>query len=221
MTSLPSLKVLVIDTETTGLPKGKDVYAENQPWPVQIGIILMDLSKDTFDHSSNHLVIPPEGTFFNPKAVEVHGLTEDIVRANGEDMLGVMEMLRDLRKRADIVAAYNLPFDERIIRSSSVRLDSSFEKDHVLGVHGDAIAHHCIMEYATNFFETRRRKSVGQVVASSTERRPLRMMHRKLVTVYEELKGVKLEGAHDALADAVAAAVVMKELIYREMSEEN
>lgn len=192
---VPPLKVLVVDTETTGLPLYKtDPKAQNQPWPVQIGAVLMDLSKDRFDHTLNTLVTPPPNTYFHPKAVETHGLSEDVVRANGRDPVEVMLELRDLAREADVVAAYNLKFDEFIIRSASERSHPDFESDPVLG-YADPHRHVCVMQQTSAHLGLRK--------------------WIKLEDAYEHFKGVKLMDAHDALADTVAAAIVFKEIILR------
>lgn len=196
---VPPLKVLVIDTETTGLPYYKsDPKAKNQPWPVQIGAVLMDLTKDRFDHTMNTLMTPPEGAFFHPKAVETHGLSEEMVRANGRDPVEVMLELRDLAREADVVAAYNFKFDEFIIRSASERVHPDFEIDPVLG-EADPHRHACIMQQTSAFLGLTR--------------------WIKLEQAYETFKGVKLQDAHDALADTVAAAIIFKEIILRTLTK--
>lgn len=195
---VPPLKALVVDTETTGLPFYRaDPKDDKQPWPVQIGAVLMDLAHDKFSHTMNTLVVPPEGAFFHPKAVATHGLSEEMVRANGRDPVEVMLELRDMAREADVVAAYNLKFDEFIIRSCSERVHPDFEVDPVLG-EADPHRHLCIMH------QTSAHLGLRQWI--------------KLEKAYEHFKGVKLEDAHDALADTVAAAVVFKEIVVRTLA---
>jgi len=190
------MKVLLIDTETTGLPKKADQYAFEQPWVIQLGAVYFDLREDRIEHTINTLVIPPEGVNFDPRAVAVHGFTEDVVRANGRDGIEVYNELRDLRRRSDIVAAYNLQFDERMIRTSSARMHPDFLDDLVLGDETE-VFHHCVMEQSIAHFKAR----------------------YKLGQVYKMVKGVQLTDAHDALADAVAAMEIMKELTARDFAE--
>ncbi len=190
--NIPTTKVLMIDTETTGLPKKGDEYAFEQPWVIQLGALYFDLASDRFEHIVNTLVVPPEGVYFEPKAVAVHGFDEDMVRANGRPMYDVMSELRDLRKQADVVASYNWDFDERIVRTSSIRTSDDFQNEgRVLGTHNVDAHHHCVMKQSMTYFRAR----------------------YKLGQVYQRLMGKQMEDAHDALADAVAAAIIMKELI--------
>lgn len=189
---LPATKVLIVDTETTGLPKKGDQYAFEQPWVIQLGAVLFDLQSDRFEETINTLVVPPEGAIFEPGAVKTHGFSEEVVRANGRPMEEVYSELREMRKKATIVAAYNLDFDERLVRTSSIRAHPDFANDLVLGT-PEEVHHHCVMKQAMAVFRKRERLGV----------------------VYKRLKGETLEGAHDALADAVAAGVIFKEMLLR------
>lgn len=196
---LPSIRVLVFDTETTGLPQKGGVYDDNQPWVVQLGAVLMDLSEDGYMGTIDHIVNPPEGIYFHPKALEVNGLTEEQIRRDGIDVVEAMAELRELRRKADVVSAYNLDFDERMIRSSSGRAHPDFKTDLVLGEHNRGVQHACIMKQSMTALGAR----------------------YKLEQVYKRITGERLLNAHDALADTVAAAVVMKELLYADLIAHN
>lgn len=189
---MEDMKILVFDTETTGLPLKGDQNAFEQPWVIQLGAVLLDLREDKCLGTINTLVVPPEGVKFHEGAVRVHGLSEELVRSEGRPMVDVMLELRDMRRQANIVSAYNLAFDERLVRTSSERSHEDFVNDPVLGTAEDTF-HHCIMNQATVYFKGR----------------------RKLEQVYRDLKGVGIEDAHDAMADTLAAAEVFKMLTVR------
>lgn len=192
---LPVTKVLVFDTETTGLPKKGDEYGDHQPWVIQIAAVLMDLREDRFEPVMNTLVVPPEGVVFEEGAVKAHQLSEEIVRANGREMVDVYAELRELRRGVDIIAAYNLDFDERLVRTCSHRAHPDFIDNPVLGT-PEEVQHHCIMKHAMAIF--RRRDKLGNV--------------------YKKLTGEPLVGAHDALVDTVAAGTVFKHLLMRTLA---
>jgi DNA polymerase III epsilon subunit-like protein len=192
---LPSLKVLVVDTETTGLPRKGDVYSKEQPWVIQLGAVLMDLAEDEYEYTLNTLVNPPEGVYFDPRAMEIHGLTEADIRRDGVDIVEVMAGLREVRRKAAVVSAYNLDFDERLIRSCSGRAHPDFKTDFVLGEHNKGVSHICIMKQSITALGAR----------------------YKLEHVHRQVTGDLLLNAHDALADTEAAARIMKELLYADL----
>ena len=191
------MKVLLVDTETTGLPLKGDEYSPEQPYVIQLAGVLFDVQGDDIEKSINTLIIPPAGVHFHEKAVQTHGFSEEVVRANGRNPLEVYTELRELRKEAQVIAAYNWDFDERLIRTSSEREFPEFKEDPVCGIHGKDIHHHCVMKQAMTYFKYPR---------------------QKLNTVYKELMGENIQNAHDAMADAVAAMHVMKQLLIRQLT---
>lgn len=191
-----SVKVLVFDTETTGLfKKRKDDHPE-QPWIVQLGAVLFDLKDDRFSKTLNTLVIPPPSAQIDEEnyahAERVHGISLESIYANGRSTEEVLKELRDMRQEADIVAAFNFSFDSRIVRCAEQRTHQTFRDDPVLG-HPEEVAHHCIMLHAQAAMRVSRYPSLSKA--------------------YEHYFGVPLVGAHDALADAVAAAQLYTALI--------
>ncbi len=196
LTSVFDMKVLLLDTETTGLPVSGDHYSPEQPYVIQMGGVLFDVREEGIEQAINKLVLPPEGVVFNERAVAVHGFSEEVVRANGRPAKEVYEEVRALRLQADVVGSYNWDFDEQLIRSCSVR-QLGCEPNYVLGIHGVDITHHCVMKQCMQFFERPR---------------------EKLVTVYHRVMGVPLEDAHDAMADVVGAMHVMKQVLVAQLS---
>lgn len=198
---LPSTKVLIFDTETTGLPKKRSDDHPEQPWVIQLGAVFFDLASDRFEHTINTLVIPPPNAEINPEvfagAEKVHGISLDMIYANGRSSQSVYRELRDLASEADIVAAYNFDFDSKLIRYSSYRTAPTFIHSPVLGRPGE-VAHHCVMEQTKDFYGAPR--------------------WLKLNDAYQRITGQPIVDAHDALADAIAAAVVFKEVTLRQMA---
>jgi DNA polymerase III epsilon subunit-like protein len=199
---LPSTKVLVFDTETTGLPKNRPVEHPEQPWVIQLGAVFFDLAGDKFEHTMNTLVIPPDHAEIDPEkfagAEKVHGISLDMIYANGRSSQSVYRELRDLASEADIIAAYNFDFDEKLIRFSSYRTSPTFIHSPVLG-RPTEVAHHCIMHQTKDYYQSPK--------------------WLKLNEAYQRITGEPITDAHDALADAVAAAIVFKELTMKIMTK--
>lgn len=201
---LPSTKVLIFDTETTGLPKNRPAEHPEQPWVIQLGAVFFDLASDRFDHVVNTLVIPPDHAEIDPEkfagAEKVHGISLEMIYANGRSSQSVYRELRDLASEADVVASYNWDFDEKLVRYSSYRTHSTFIHRPVLGPPSE-FGHSCVMHIAKEYYGSPKFLKLGEA--------------------YQRVKGVPLTDAHDALADAVAAAVVFKELTLKIMSNDH
>jgi DNA polymerase III epsilon subunit-like protein len=113
---------LVLDTETTGLPKFKDPKPEElefMPRIVQISWYLFD---------SNFKCVNAEKCYLKQdapipiEAIKIHGITDAIIEEKGEDPKSVFEKLHlDIRK-ANYIVAHNVEFDIPIIESEFIRL---------------------------------------------------------------------------------------------------
>jgi DNA polymerase III epsilon subunit-like protein len=113
---------LIVDTETTGLPRVRDAKPDEldyMPRIVQISWYLLDSSFKNVNAENCYLKqdapIPKE-------AIKIHGITDAIIEEKGEDPKSVFEkLLLDIRK-AKYVVAHNIDFDIPIIESEFIRL---------------------------------------------------------------------------------------------------
>jgi len=123
------MKILVFDTETTGLPeKNATIYNHNQwPYIVQLSYVLYDLSnnttiiKDHYIKISNHVEI-------TPKSYEIHKITKEMLNTKGIHIKQALTEFNKYLKICDIVVAHNISFDKRMIFVESFRnkLDQYF-----------------------------------------------------------------------------------------------
>lgn len=109
------MKVLLFDTETTGLPKKRQsAWLEPNVWPHIVSIAWMvydsKLDKVIVQKSYNikpmHWVIPEEST-------AIHGILHKYAERYGASLKEVMEEF--LNTEYDILVAHNLEFDENVI----------------------------------------------------------------------------------------------------------
>jgi DNA polymerase III epsilon subunit-like protein len=188
-------RFLVVDTETTGLfVNGVDEMDSSQPYPVQIAAALFDLREDGYQWQLNHLVKVPAHAIIDPKSVEIHRISREMIEVNGVSPLEVYKEIREMARIAERVTAYNLEFDERIIRTSSMRMyPGVFDNDPVLG---NPEKQFCSMKFCQPLFKQPR---------------------QKLEQVYRRLFGTTIIDAHDAMADVLATADVLRALMRQVM----
>ena len=110
------MKILVFDTETSGLPeKGASIYHHSKwPYIIQISYILYDLSdnsvviKNNYVKIDNSIIIPPD-------SFEIHHLTHEILNEKGSNIIPIMEEFNEHLKIADLVVGHNISFDKRMV----------------------------------------------------------------------------------------------------------
>lgn len=184
-----SWKVLVFDTETTGLPISWSAPAsevENWPRLVELAFTAADLdleSFDVFDFKSHEMIIQPDGFQIPEEASRVHGITTEKAILEGIPVSLASDRLSTAISEADFLVAHNMKFDEKIVGAEFHRLGEAAPK--VV-----KIPKVCTMMNSTNFCRIPGRRG---------------FKWPKLEELHEILFGEKFDGAHRAGADTEAA----------------
>lgn len=116
--------VLVIDTETTGLaPKGYKNVNDSRLWStcrmVQIAWTLFDT--DGTELSSEVYIVKPDSFKIPERSTEKHGITDEIAKNNGIEILEIFEKLKLVLDKSDTIIAHNMAFDDSVIQSEMHR----------------------------------------------------------------------------------------------------
>ena len=118
------MKVLVFDTETTGLPEDNNVSIfDTFRWPyiVQLSFVYYDSEiNDVIDYYDNVIKLPDNITIPD-NSIRIHGITNEIMRENGINIKIALKKFNDILKDCDIVVAHNISFDKRMIMVECIR----------------------------------------------------------------------------------------------------
>ena len=122
------MKVLVFDTETTGLPernkygKKASIY-ETTYWPyiIQLSYILYDTEKHKIIIDHDHIIKIPDHCTLTEKSIEMHGITREHSQREGISIKDALELFRVCVEAADRIIAHNLSFDRQIVLVESIR----------------------------------------------------------------------------------------------------
>ncbi len=186
---------LFFDTETTGVPRNyKAPVSDLKNWPrlVQIAWLLTDAEAN--EVSSAEYVVRPEGFVIPKDAAKIHGITTELALRNGVDLALVLAEAAATIKRASVLIAHNMKFDEKILGSEFLR------------------AGH------TNFVESRGRKCTMQAATNYCRLPgPYGYKWPTLQEFHMKLFSEPFEGAHRALVDVRACARCYFELKRRKI----
>ena len=196
------MKVLVFDTETSGLPtkRGYDKYYPyselNHYDTSRIVSICWKLYDNEKIISSKYFIIKPKGFKIDntSKACEINGITQEIADKDGiliEDVF--VELHADLYKSETIVA-HNILFDQNILLSE---LHRSKRQDLIQ-----------IFESKELYCTMNKSKDLLRIPMKYGDYKS-----PKLIELYEFLFKTGFEGAHNAEADVDACAKCYFELI--------
>lgn len=116
------MRVLAIDTETTGLPpKGPPTKCELWPHIVQLSYVIFDTDTNEIIESDHVLRVPGE-----IPTTHIHGITKERSNA-GEEFSDVYNKFAAMLISVDIVVGHNLEFDLNMIRAECARRQFRFE----------------------------------------------------------------------------------------------
>jgi DNA polymerase III epsilon subunit-like protein len=108
------MKVIVFDTETTGLPKHRNIYAKSMEnnWPHIVSISWMILENDVPVDSRSYIV-KPNGWVIPSESSRIHGISHEQAMQEGKDLQFVIDEF--ICQHYDLLVAHNLEFDENVL----------------------------------------------------------------------------------------------------------
>lgn len=186
------MKILVFDTESTGLPiEEKDPFHYPEYWPrlVQLAWVLYDDDTLLEEHS---YIIAPEGFTIPKSAVEIHGITNERAKEEGRPLPEVLTKFSDVLGQAEVIVGHNVSFDRSVITAEFARAKQNAP---ILG-----LPFHCTMKTTTDIC-----KIPAKVRGREFKWPTLTELHTHLFTE-------PFEDTHDALADVRACARCYLEL---------
>jgi DNA polymerase III epsilon subunit-like protein len=118
------MKILVFDTETTGLPEENNVsILDTFRWPyiVQLSFIYYDSEINDIIEYYDNVIKLPENITIPEDSINIHGITNEAMREKGISIRTALKKFNDILKDCDIVVAHNISFDKRMIMVECIR----------------------------------------------------------------------------------------------------
>jgi DNA polymerase-3 subunit epsilon len=118
------MKVLVFDTETTGLPKEKNasIYqTELFPHIVQLSYILYDTDTNEPMIIVDNIIKIDETVELPEESVAIHKITRQMTRTKGIHIKSALARFNYFLNMADIAIAHNIKFDKKVIMVECIR----------------------------------------------------------------------------------------------------
>lgn len=112
------MKLLIFDTETTGLPKTRKPFEDgpdNWPHIVSISWIIYDVEQNCIDKRRRY-IIKPMGWEIPEVVVRIHGINQAKANLQGRELKDVMAEF--MSENIDGFVAHNLDFDYNVVCSA-------------------------------------------------------------------------------------------------------
>lgn len=184
-------KILVFDTETTGLPKYRNASifrTDDWPYVVQLSFLLYDAAQNEILDSGDYVIKLPNGVTIEPGAEAVHGISNEKCTTEGVAMADALTHFNSAGAQADIFVAHNIMFDKRLLMVEARRLNSA----HPFGEKGNWKPDYCTMKETTD---------MCKISVKSERTGETYYKYPKLAELHKHLFGYVPNGLHDSMAD--------------------
>ena len=175
---------LVIDCETTGLPKDRKAPIQDvNNWPRVIQLAWTLYSETQAATETATCIIRPEGFVIPDEVQRIHNISTERALSEGKDLAETLQSFASAAANAEVFVAHNLDFDVSVISAEYLRLglEPPFGGKKRI----------CTMRQSVEFC-----KIAGKYG----------FKWPKLSQLHQKLFGSDFEEAHDAGADVAACA---------------
>ena len=124
------MKIIVFDTETTGLPKNRQsLVTDTEEWPyiVQFSYIIYDMTTNKLEKVSDSIICLDESIEISEESSNIHGITKELCLEKGVPIKIVIDEFMEDIKQCDMLIAHNMEFDMNMIIVEMLRLNKQNE----------------------------------------------------------------------------------------------
>ena len=118
------MRVLVFDTETTGLPKSKIISPDTlQLWPhiVQFSYVIYDTDKNDIVVTMDSIIKVEKNVVISEESIGFHGITNEISQTKGIKLNQTLNIFCKYLKTADVLVGHNIIFDIQMVKVELLR----------------------------------------------------------------------------------------------------
>jgi hypothetical protein len=196
------MRLLVFDTETTGLPKTKVISPDTlDQWPhiVQFSYIIYDSSINTIVETQNYIIKIGENIIIPEDSIQIHGITNEASRSRGTSLSFVLTEFFDNLKECDQIVGHNISFDINMIRVELLRI-----------IYFNAITRRELYDLKTNLYFLNNFKSVKCTMKMAFQLSYIQVIDKqgkpyfkfpKLVELHQKLFDVTPNNLHNSFND--------------------
>lgn len=186
-------RILVFDTETTGLPASRNPSIYNsQDWPyvVQLSFVYYDLGYNNLIDYGDYIIKLPQGVSIDPKAQEVHGISLEKSHSVGVPLSVALDHFDKLLSECDLIVGHNISFDKRVLMVESMRN----KRNQLFTENGVRKSEFCTMKSSKDLCKI---DAVNKTTGEHYNKYP------KLLELHQYLFDYSPSGLHDSLADVL------------------
>jgi len=195
------MKVLIFDTETTGLPQTKIINQETlDKWPhiVQFSFIMFDTDTSIIKFE-DFIIKLPDNIKISQDSINIHGITKEISNEKGIDISSAINTFFEYLEEAELLVGHNVSFDINILYIELLRI--IYKKEH---------SQEEIFDFKTKLHKLSNYKNIYCTMQESIDLCAIKKVNKKgeeynkfpkLIELHEKLFGTIPKNVHNSFVD--------------------
>lgn len=187
------MKILIFDTETTGLPAERNPSVNDvTKWPhiIQLSFILYDTETISMLVCEDHIVKLDPSVHISPESVKIHGISRSQSMRKGIQLRDALDDFNRALQQAEWVVGHNISFDKRMVMAESNRLGIP---QYFTTGNGRGKKEYCTMMNAIEMCQIEATSRTGRVYYK----------YPKLHELHQYLFDTMPNGTHDSMGDVL------------------
>jgi len=119
------MRVLVFDTETTGLPQSKIISPDTlHLWPhiVQFSYIIYDTEANEIVMTMDDVIKVEDNVTISQESINLHGITKGISQEKGVKLSKILHIFCNYLTTTDVLVGHNVTFDIQMVKVELLRV---------------------------------------------------------------------------------------------------
>jgi DNA polymerase III epsilon subunit-like protein len=185
------MKVIIFDTETTGLPERGAKLTELSKWPyiIQLSWLEINILPKVSYNLENHYIKIDKDVELSDESIKIHGIKRDKLEKEGKNIKDVLTKILNSLKTTDYLVAHNLNFDKNMLNAECSRNNIELNLN-------NSLIEFCTMKYGEQICNI---KMIGK---NGREFRKF----PKLGELYIKLFNETVDNYHNAKVDIICCA---------------
>jgi DNA polymerase III epsilon subunit-like protein len=183
------MKILVFDTETTGLPdKGSPSFYDTWKWPyiIQFSYIVYDTDTNLVINISDNIIKIPDEVNVSVESENIHKISKEISINQGKNIVDVLNNFKLYVDECDLIIGHNINFDKNIVIVESIR-------NNMNRIFVDTKKFYCTMHNSKNICKIEKLDRFGNIYYK----------YPKLIELYKFYFNSEPDGLHNSMIDVL------------------
>lgn len=196
------MRVLVFDTETTGLPQSKIISPDTlKLWPhiVQFSYVIYDTDANDIVVSSDDIVKVGKDVVISDGSIELHGITKEISQNKGKNINELIDVFCNHLKSVDVLVGHNIEFDIKMLKVELLRF-----------IYSNTISDEKSIKYKNNLYDLSNFENIYCTMQKSIDLCGIKKQDKfgkeynkypKLIELHQKLFNTSPDNLHNAFND--------------------